>query len=235
MFNKLWKSTFCSKYTTNIAAQCQYFYISKSNLIMNKFQISENKINLIRNILHKPDGVIAFPTDTVWGIGCLPENNEAVNRIYSLKNRSEIKPLILLGSKIEHLVPYLKEIHPIASKIIKEYFPGAVTLVLTKSEKTPDYITSGYNTVGIRVPDCPLLLEILEKSVEGHVLATTSANISGMKPPVSKQDVIKGLGGKIDYIMDDYGYISGGIESTVLATDDFGGFKILRAGAVNII
>ena len=75
---------------------------------MNNFQLPETEIKKINKLLKKSDGVIAFPTDTVWGIGCLVENEKAVNRIYNIKGRSKNKPLILLGSKIDYLVPLFK-------------------------------------------------------------------------------------------------------------------------------
>ena len=107
----------------------------------------------INNIL-KNDGVIAFVTDTVWGIGCLPNSEKAVKRIYEIKHREAKKPLILMSYDIYPLFDYLKQpIEKEAQKLVKKYFPGALTLVLEKSENTPDYITSNLSTVGIRVPN----------------------------------------------------------------------------------
>lgn len=187
----------------------------------------------IKKIL-KNDGVIAFPTDTVWGIGCLPENKRAVEKIYALKSREAGKPLILLGKNIESLLPYVEKFHENAEKIIKKYFPGAVTLVVKKSSKTPDYMTSGFETVGIRIPDCPIFIDMLENSTENGVLATTSANISDMGSVSTKQEVIDSIGDKIDYIMDDSGFSPKGAESTVVFVDDAGCVKILRQGATKI-
>ena len=201
---------------------------------MNNFQLSETEINKVKVSLNKEDGVIAFPTDTVWGLGCLIENNKAINKIYSIKGRTKNKPLILLGSKIDYLVPYLKEIPSTAQKIIDECFPGAVTIVLKKSDITPLSITSGFYTVGIRIPDCPILLELLNKAVDNHVLATTSANLSGSKAAIFKTDVEKDLGDKIDYILDDYEFLPKGQESTVISIDENNNVEILRQGAVII-
>jgi len=201
---------------------------------MNTFHLPENELIKIRNVLNKPDGIIAFPTDTVWGMGCRINNKSAVDRIYRIKTRSKIKPLILLGSKIEYLVPYLKEIPEKAWEIIDKYLPGAVTLVLPKSEKTPDYITSGFDTVGIRIPDNPPFVDLLEYAVDGHVLATTSANISDTASSLTKEDVKNSFGDSVDYILDDYGFPCKGIESTVLAVDISGKITIFRQGAVEI-
>jgi len=201
---------------------------------MNKLTVQRDELDKIQNILAKPDGVIAFPTDTVWGMGCIVENKDAVDRIYQIKARPKIKPLILLGSKIDYLVPYLNEIPEKARDIINRYLPGAVTIVLPKSNKTPDYVTAGLNTVGIRIPDNPPFIEILENVVPTHVLATTSANISDAGPSLTKQDVMDSVGSLVDYVLDDYGYMCKGTASTVLSVDKAGEITIFRQGAVEI-
>ena len=155
-----------------------------------------------------------------------------MERIYSIKGRSRNKPLILLGSKIEYLFPYISTIPEKAVEIIDKYLPGAVTLILPKSDITPEYITSGFDTVGIRIPDCTPFIELLENCVESHVLATTSANISGEKATASKLEVEESIGQEADYILDDYGYMPAGIESTVVSVDISGNVKILRQGKV---
>lgn len=195
--------------------------------------LSKKESNKIKQIL-KNDGVIAFPTDTVWGIGCLPENKMAVDKIYSIKSRDAAKPLILLGKNIESLLPYVEDYHINAEKIIKKYLPGAVTIVLEKSDLTPDYLTSGFDTVGIRIPDCHIFIEMLEKCTGKGVLATTSANISEMGAVSTKQETINSIGDKIDYILDDFGFISKGLESTVILVDKSGSINILRQGTVEI-
>lgn len=195
--------------------------------------LSEIKTEKIKSIL-KNDGIIAFPTDTVWGIGCLPENQKAVEKIYAIKSRDKGKPLILLGKNTESLLPYVENLHENAKKIIEKYFPGAVTLVIKKSSKAPDYITSGFDTVGIRVPDCPIFVEMLEKCTETGVLATTSANISEMGAVSTKEEVINSIGDKVDYILDDYDFIPNGIDSTVVSVDKSGCIKVLRQGSVFI-
>ena len=135
-------------------------------------------MNRINEILNN-DGVIAFVTDTVWGIGCLPSSKKAVERIYEIKKREAKKPLILMSYDTYPLFDYIKQpVKKQAQRLIKDYFPGALTLVVEKSESTPDYITSGMNTVGIRVPNNETFAKICQ-SIDGRVLATTSANLSG--------------------------------------------------------
>ncbi|HBG49898.1 MAG TPA: threonylcarbamoyl-AMP synthase [Cyanobacteria bacterium UBA9971] len=187
----------------------------------------------IREIL-KNGGVIAFPTDTVWGIGCLPENQKAVEKIYSIKSRDAGKPLILLGKNLESLLPYIEKLPENALKIAKKYFPGAVTLVVKKSSLTPDFVTADFDTVGIRVPDCPIFAEMLEKCTDNGILATTSANISEMGAVSTKEEVINSIGDKIDYILDDFGFTPKGTESTVVFVNEAEELKILRQGAVEV-
>ncbi len=201
-------------------------YNNPENQIIPKQEIIE-----ISRIL-KNGGVIAFPTDTVWGVGCLAESRSAADKIYLIKKRERKKPLILLGSRLEYLLPYVEALPAKAAELIKKHFPGALTIVLKKSDKTPDYIASGYNTVGIRIPDHPVFLEMIERSVETHILATTSANISGQGAVFDKNNIIDSLGENIDYILDDYGFSAGGGESTVVHIDGCNKIKVLRQGAI---
>ncbi len=175
----------------------------------------------------KDNGVIAFPTDTVWGIGCLVESEKAVKKIYEIKKREKNKPLILLSSKLEYLLPYVGKLPPIARELAEKYFPGPLTIVVKKSARTPGYITSGFDTVGIRVPEHPVFFEIIEKALDEPVLATTSANISGMGSVAKREDVIS-----VDYILEDCGFPVGGKESTVVSVDENNNVKMLRKGAI---
>lgn len=191
-----------------------------------------NDTNFIKELNQtlKDGGVIAFVTDTVWGIGCLPSNEKAVEKIYEIKGRNTSKPLILMSNKIENLYPYVKNVSPKAEKLIEEHFPGALTLIFEKSGKTPSTITSGKNTVGIRVPDNAVFKNLCE-IIEGNVLATTSANLSNQPPSKSLDEANKFIGEYVDYVINDFLYFAKGVESTVaLAVNDE--IKILRQGAV---
>lgn len=183
----------------------------------------------IRNIL-KNDGVIAFVTDTVWGLGCLPTSKKAVERIYEIKHRDSKKPLILMSNDIEPLRKYVKPLTEKAENLVKKYFAGALTLVVEKSELTPDYITSGLNTVGIRVPDNKIFSEICS-CIEGNVLATTSANLSNEPPALTYDEAVKYIGDKVDLVVKDYGKKAQGRASTVagIFPDNI---KIFRQGDV---
>ena len=177
-------------------------------------------------------GVIAYVTDTVWGLGCLPENEKAVNKIYEIKKREAQKPLILMSNDVENLKPYVNGINENAQVLIDKYFPGALTLVLERSDKTQGYITSGFNTVGIRVPANEVFKEICEV-VPGHVLATTSANLSHEPSAKSYEQALLNMGEKADLVLEDFGVCAKGLESTVaLVMQD--GVKILRQGEIKL-
>ena len=197
---------------------------------MKELKLTSNK-NLINNILEN-GGVIAFVTDTVWGLGCLPTSKEGVDKIYEIKGRDKTKPLILMSNDISKLSPYVKEIPQNAQELISKYFPGALTLVLEKSDKTEDYITSNKNTVGIRVPDNEFFKELCS-IIDGGVLATTSANLSEHPSSKTYDEAKYSIGNLVDIVFEDYGYTCKGKESTVvLVTAD--SIKILRQGSVKI-
>ena len=186
------------------------------------------------NDVLKKDGVIAFVTDTVWGLGCLPNSEKAVKRIYEIKHREAKKPLILMSYDIYPLFDYvIQPIEKEAQRLIKKYFPGALTLVVNKSENTHDYITSGLSTVGIRVPDNKTFSDIC-KNIEGHVLATTSANISGEPPALTYEEAVKYIGDKADLVIKDNGFKAQGRASTVAGFKE-GKTVIYRQGEVEIV
>jgi len=186
------------------------------------------------NEILKNDGVIAFVTDTVWGLGCLPYSEKAVKKIYKIKHREAKKPLILMSYDIYPLFDYVVQpIEKEAQRLIKKYFPGALTLVLDKSEKTPDFLTSNLPTVGIRVPDNKTFADIC-KNIDGRVLATTSANISGEPPALTYEEAIEYIGNKVDLVIEDNGCKAQGRASTVAGFKD-GKTIIYRQGEVEIL
>lgn len=191
------------------------------------------KFNQINEIL-KNDGVIAFVTDTVWGLGCLPNSEKAVKKIYDIKHREAKKPLILMSYDIYPLFDYVSQpIEKEAQRLIKQYFPGALTLVLDKSDNTPDYITSYLPTVGIRVPDNETFSNIC-KNIDGHVLATTSANISGEPPALTYEEAVKYIGNKVDLVIESCGEEAQGRASTVAGFKN-GQTVIYRQGEIEIL
>lgn len=192
-------------------------------MLKNKDEI----INVLTN-----GGVIAYVTDTVWGLGCLPNNESAVKKIYEIKKREAQKPLILMSNDIYPLLDYVKPISKIGQILIKKYFPGALTIVTDKSENTPDYITSSMPTVGIRVPDNEVFREICE-IIPGHVLATTSANLSHQPSAKTYEQALENMSGLTDLIIEDYGYAAKGLESTVVGVMN-NELRIFRQGAIHL-
>ena len=189
----------------------------------------ENEDKIIATL--KNDGVIAYVTDTVWGLGCLPSSEKAVRKIYDIKQREAKKPLILMSYDIYPLLDYVKNpIEKEAQRIIKKHFPGALTVVLDKSENTPDYLNSGMPTIGIRVPDNKTFSEIC-KNIEGGVLATTSANLSGEPPALTYEEAMKYVGEKVDMVVPSGGDEAQGRASTVIGFQD-GNVLIYRQGEV---
>ena len=186
----------------------------------------------IKRILEN-DGVIAFVTDTVWGLGCLPSSEKAVKKIYEIKKREAQKPLILMSNETYNLLSYVQIIPKTGQQLVKKYFPGALTLVVKKNpETTPDYVTSGMDTVGIRVPDNEIFKEICEIA-SNHVLATTSANLSHQPSAKTYEQAKENMEGLADLVIEDYGCFCKGLESTVVGV--FGDeMKIFRQGAIKI-
>lgn len=179
----------------------------------------------------KAGGVIAFVTDTVWGIGCLPEVEAGIEKIYEIKGRDRNKPLILMSNDETNLLPFVENVSETAKNLMQKYFPGALTLVLKKSNKTPYSVTSNKDTVGIRVPDNEVFKTICEL-VEGHVLATTSANLSNEISSKTYEEAVNSIGDYVDYVFPDYGITAKGKESTVaLVTSEE--IKILRQGDIS--
>lgn len=187
----------------------------------------EEIINTLNN-----GGVIAYITDTVWGLGCLPDNEKAVKKIYEIKKREAQKPLILMSNEVYNLLDYVKPIPKVGQQLIKKYFPGALTIVTDKSDKTPDYITSNMSTVGIRIPNNKVFKEICE-IIPNHVLATTSANLSHQPSAKTYDQALENMTGLADLIIEDYGYHAKGLESTVVGVMN-NELRIFRQGAITI-
>ena len=193
--------------------------------------IDNDEKQIISEILEK-NGVIAFVTDTVWGIGCKAESEQGIKRIYDIKHRDGNKPLILMSYDNYPLLKYTKPLCKKAHILIKKYFPGALTLVVEKSNQTPDYITSGLKTVGIRVPDNEVFADICKCTKDG-VLATTSANLSSFPPALNYEEALEYIGENVDYVVKDYGLKAKGTASTVVGVND-NEITIFRQGDIVI-
>lgn len=181
--------------------------------------------------LEKPDGVIAFATDTVYGLGCMITKPQAIERIYRIKGRDEQKPLILLGYDIDSFRPYVQSIPPVAQALMERYWPGALTIILPKSDFLLADVTRGQSTVGLRVPDCKSFRELVALVPQG-LLATTSANRSGDEPCLTGQCVYNAFGDDVDYVLVDDTAVQSGVASTVVALETDGSLRVLRSGSI---
>ncbi len=173
-------------------------------------------------------GLIAFPTDTIYGVAADPHNPKAIEKIYLAKERPDEKALPILIGALSQLKPLVVHVREDVEKIAAAFWPGALTLVLPKASNLPPEL-SAYPTVGIRMPDLSFTLALLTQI---GPLATTSANISGGPNPTTAQDVLDQLGGRIDLILDG-GPTPGPTASTVVdvSTKDY---KIIREGPISL-
>lgn len=163
-------------------------------------------------VILKQGGVIAFPTDTVYGLGVNAFNHEAVERIYQIKNRPRNLPFPLLIADSSQLSAVAVPVSGISWFLAKRFWPGGLTLVLPRVASLPSFLSTG-STVAIRIPDHPIcrnLIRNLENPITG-----TSANISGRPAALTAREVEQQLAGKIDFIVDG-GRCPGGKESTVV-------------------
>ncbi len=196
---------------------------------MNTKILGTNKqdIELAGKILSE-GGLVAFPTETVYGLGADALNEDAVKNIYKAKGRPSDNPLIVHIAKKEDIVPLVKEVTKEAKAVIDRFFPAPLTIILPKSEKVGSVVSGGLDTVAVRMPQNPIARELIEAAKTP--IAAPSANTSGLPSPTKASRVIEDMSGKIDAIIDG-GDCEFGVESTVitLATDVP---TILRPGAI---
>lgn len=177
----------------------------------------------------KAGGIVAFPTDTVYGLGANVFNCEAVERIYAVKQRSRRLPLPVLVADTTQLSAVVGSVPEIAQPLIERFWPGGLTLVLPRAASLPDSVTAGGNKVAIRIPDHVVPLTIIRGL--GVPIIGTSANISDKPSVVTCQEVEQQLGGQVDLIID-VGRCPGGLESTVVdVTGEIP--QVLRQGMIS--
>ena len=157
--------------------------------------------------------LVAFPTETVYGLGADALNPRAVKKIFEAKGRPSDNPLIVHIAELSQLPLLVRDIPPHAKVLMETFWPGPLTLVFKKSSKVPDCITAGLDTVAVRMPENPTALQLIKQS--GASVAAPSANLSGRPSPTTAQHVAEDLMGRIDYIIDG-GPCTVGVESTVL-------------------
>lgn len=195
-----------------------------------KNNVDESELNKIKEILDN-DGVIIFPTDTVYGIACNCFSEKAIKKIFDIKKRPENKPINVLSNNLDKIKLVSRNINEKEEFLINKYMPGALTIILDKNEKVSDILTAGLDTIGVRIPKNNIPLRILENV--SYPLATTSANISGDSAGIKISDFLKEFDGVVDAIIDG-GETDLKVASTIVRVESDNKLKIIREGTLKI-
>ncbi len=190
--------------------------------------IDEKELNEVIEIL-KNDGIIIFPTETVYGIGGNALSNEVIDRVYEAKKRPREKAVNIMVSNINEIKKYADITCELEQKIIEKCMPGPITLILKKKENFGDYFTADNDTIGVRIPDNKIINSILDK-IDFPIIAP-SANISGQPSGIDVNGIIDDFRDSVDAIIDG-GQAKLGLGSTIIKVID-GEINILRAGKLS--
>lgn len=175
-----------------------------------------NKLKEAAKIM-RSGGIVIFPTETVYGIGTNGLNEQAIEKLYNIKNRNNKNPINLLVSSLEMIEKIATDISPIEYKIMQKFFPGSLTIILKKKSIVPDILTSGLDTVGVRIPNNEIAKLLVQFS--NTPIAAPSANISGNVSNTNLDTMIHDFSDKVDYIING-GNSNIGIESTIVKVID---------------
>ncbi|WP_230199114.1 L-threonylcarbamoyladenylate synthase [Risungbinella massiliensis] len=180
--------------------------------------------------LLREGGLVAFPTETVYGLGADATSSEAVKRIFLAKGRPSDNPLIIHFGEVHQIREWVQSIPPAGEQLLEAFVPGPLTLILPHSGKIVPEVTAGLPTVGVRIPNHPVARALLQ--LTGHPVAAPSANRSGRPSPTEARHVWQDLQGRIELLLDG-GPTGVGVESTVV--DVTGEYPILlRPGGVSL-
>lgn len=194
---------------------------------MKTLHLDETNLTQAANILSS-GGIVAIPTETVYGLAGSVFNLQAIKKIFAAKGRPSDNPLIVHISDIEEIYNVVSYFSPKAKKLAEKFWPGPLTIILPKNKNIPDEVTAGMDSVAVRFPSNKIAREIIKKS--GVPLVAPSANLSGKPSPTQFSHVVKDLDGKVDAIIDG-GNCDIGVESTVVSfLQDTP--KLLRPGAI---
>lgn len=180
-------------------------------LALNPENPQQRLVNRVVECL-KQGGVIAYPTDTIYGLGCDIFNKKGVKKIYQIKQRDPRKPFSFICSDLSDVSNYA-QVSNFAFKIMKRYLPGPFTFVLEATRVVPDVLTTRQKTVGIRIPDNPIALSIVREL--GHPIVTTSVNISGEESHCDPVKIDQQVGKQLDLVVDGGNLL--GEQSTVIS------------------
>ena len=192
-----------------------------------KEKIDYTKLNEVARTI-KQGGIVVFPTETVYGIGTNGLKENSVKRLYEVKQRPLNKPISLLVNSMDMINEIAQEITDLEKALIKEFFPGPLTIILKKKDTVPNIVTANSKTVGVRMPSNKIALKLIEYAEVP--IATPSANISGKPSGTNMEDIMKDFEGKVDCYIDD-GPSKIGVPSTIVQVID-GVPHILRQGKI---
>lgn len=186
--------------------------------------IKQNTIEIKQALLNEK--IIAFPTDTVFGLGCIV-NKSAIEKIFKAKGRNFNKPLPMMCNSLD-MIENVAKVSQEAKKIIKKFVPGAITLIFNKKENVEDFVTNNEQTIAIRIPNDKWILDLITEL--DQPILVTSANISNAGSLIKWEEVYSQLNGKIDGIVCEDA--TGEISSTIV--DVTNGITVLREGPITI-
>ena len=178
----------------------------------------------------KRGGIIAYPTETFYGLGVDPFNETAIKRLFELKGRDSDKPISILVKDTKMLLTVVEEIPPLAEKLIKRFWPGPLTIVFKAKKTISLALTANTGKIGVRISGNQIAQKLLE-TIDSPI-TTTSANPSGKKSPVTASEVIGYFGDKIDLILDG-GMLYGKLGSTIVDVTE-GDLKVIRQGEISV-
>jgi len=190
-------------------------------------RIEDKKIEKIAVVLKK-NGVVAYPTDTFYGLGANCSSDEAVKKIFVLKGREMSKPLPVIISDLSMLPDLVEEIPTVFERLAESFWPGPLTLIFRASGRMTGIVSGGTGTIGVRLPDFPWLLALIRRA--GFPLTATSANLSKEKEIRDPRDLIREFAGKIELIVD--GGLAPESKPSTVVDITSGKVDILREGAV---
>lgn len=202
---------------------------TKRIIIEDRNHIKDEELKEAARILHS-GGLVAFPTETVYGLGGNALDEDAARKIYAAKGRPSDNPLIAHVSCVEEVEPLVKEIPEAGRKLMEAFWPGPLTMIFPKSEKVPYGTTGGLDTVAIRMPDDPVANRLI--ALAGVPVAAPSANTSGRPSPTTADHVWQDMNGRIDMIIDG-GPVGIGVESTIVDVSSAVP-AVLRPGAITM-
>lgn len=200
-----------------------------SLLKMDPAHPEKEKISQAAAILES-DGLIGYPTETVYGLGANIFSERAVQRIFEVKGRSTAKAIIVIVSSLTMLEKLVKQITPSAQRLIQHFWPGPLTLIFEAADHVPRAVCGGGTSIAIRIPKHPVCLDLIERC--GFPLTSTSANLAGGENPLSAGQVQATFGNQLDLILD-AGPSPSRVPSTLLDLRDQQ-VRLLRAGAIEL-